>query len=85
MKLQIFAVKDRAINAYMRPWFAQTQGQATRMFQDEVNNRQGEINKHADDYDLWHLATFDDNMGTIEMLPEGPQQLALGKQLKEQA
>lgn len=80
MKLQIVAIRDRAINAYMRPFFAQSTGQAIRMFQDEVNNKEGEIHKHPDDYDLYHLGEWNDE-GIITPIP--PHQLALGKELKQ--
>lgn len=81
MKLEIFAVKDRAIDAFMTPWFAQTVGQAIRMFQDEINNQQGQMHKHQDDYDLWHIGTWTDN-GALQQLEGGIKQIAIGKQLK---
>lgn len=85
MKLEIFAVKDRALDAFMRPWFAQSTGQAMRMFTDEINNPQGEMNKHPDDYDLWHIGYFLDNTGGLHQIEHGPKQLVLGKQVKDPA
>lgn len=82
MIIQTFSIKDRATDAFMRPFFAQAIGQAVRMFMDEVNNPQGDIFKHPDDYDLYHLGTFDDNTGQLQMNPEGPKQVAIGKQFK---
>lgn len=80
MKFQIFAIKDHALDAYMRPWYAQTIGQAIRMFQDEINNPQGEMHKHADDYDLYHLGEW--NEETAEFQNNGtPKQVARGKEL----
>lgn len=80
MILEVFAVKDRALNAHMRPWFAQTIGQALRMFQDEINNTQGEMHKHPDDYDLWHLGSWNDENGNFTNVEN--KQIALGKQCK---
>lgn len=80
MKLQVFAVKDRALEAHMTPWFAQTTGQAIRMFSDEINNPQSPMNKHPDDYDLWHLGSWDDKTGNFTQIENA--QLAMGKQVK---
>lgn len=81
MEIHIFAIKDRGINAYMRPFFGQHPNQAIRMFQDECNRPDGEVIKHPDDYDLYHLGTFNEETGQIKMLEQGPHQLALGKNM----
>jgi len=66
----------------MRPWVAQTDGQAIRMFTDEINNLQGEMHKHADDYDLYRIGEFDDASGALQQ--ETPKQICIGKNaLKE--
>lgn len=71
------AIKDRALDAFMRPFFAQTKGQAIRMFNDEINNQDSPMFKHPDDYDLYYLGTWDDKTG--ETTEQHPEQLALGK------
>lgn len=81
MTLEILAIRDRALNAYMRPFVAQSVGQAIRMFQDEINRVDSEMNKHPDDYDLYHLGQFHENTGALHTLPSGPEQVAIGKQL----
>lgn len=82
MKLEIFAIRDRQLDAFMQPWTAQTIGQATRIFADEVNKPGEQMHKHADDYDLYHLATFQQHTGEIVKLGK-PQQIAIGKNVKE--
>lgn len=77
----MMAIKDRALDAYMRPFFAHSVGQAVRMFQDEINNNQGEMHKHPDDYDLYHLGLWDDKTATFAAC-EAPEQVAIGKQYK---
>lgn len=81
MNLELFAVKDRALGAFMRPWVAQTTGQAIRIFQDEINKHGSELNAHPDDYDLWHIGTFNDNSGLLTIPDGGIKQLVLGKQV----
>ncbi|AXH75097.1 MAG: nonstructural protein [Microviridae sp.] len=68
MKYLMLAVFDSAIQAYGRPIFAQTNGQAARSFTDEVN-RPGEDNqyyKHPEDYELHYIGVFDDATGAVE-------------------
>lgn len=84
MKLEIFAVRDRQLDAYMQPWTAQSIGQAARIFTDEVNNKEGQIFKHAGDYDLYHMGTFDQHTGNLVQLADQPKQVAIGANVKEQ-
>jgi len=68
--LTIVAVKDRAVNAYNRPFYVPTIGAAVRSFTDEVNRKESEMQAHPEDYDLYDLGTFDDETGTF-LSPEG--------------
>lgn len=88
MKLQVFAIKDRAIAGFMQPFFAHTIGAAVRAFQDGMNDPQTPMAKHPEDYDLWHLGEWDDqtgdfyrNPGTKNMEVIWPQQIAIGKNM----
>jgi len=81
MELLAFSIKDRALAAYMRPWFAVTTGQAIRMFTDELNRHDSEMFKHQDDYDLYHLGSFDEETGKMKPI-DTPMQIAIGKHLK---
>lgn len=80
MKMIMVAIKDRALDAFMRPFFAQTKGQAIRMFNDEVNNNQSPMFAHPDDYDLYYLGMWDDTTG--ETTEQKQEQLAIGKNAK---
>lgn len=83
MKLEIFAVRDRQLDAFMQPWCAQSIGQAIRMFTDEVNNQQGQMYKHAEDYDLYHMGTFFQGTGNLKQDEHQPKQVAIGANAKE--
>lgn len=63
--LTIVAVKDRAVDAYNRPFYVPTIGAAIRSFTDEVNRNESEMNAHPEDYDLYELGTFCDQTGTF--------------------
>lgn len=59
------AVWDSAVQAYARPMYMQSVGQAIRSFGDEVNRKAEDnlLNKHPDDYELHNLGTWDDESG----------------------
>lgn len=56
---------DKATDAYMRPFFMMTRGQAIRAFTDEVNHPESDVGKHPEDYALFQVGTWVDT-GTIE-------------------
>jgi len=79
---QLTAVRDRAANVYMRPFTVTHLGQAIRAFQDQINNDAPDnitMYQHPDDYDLYHIGTYDDETGKVQ--PCDPHQVAIGKQL----
>lgn len=65
MKHVICSIYDSATQAYMRPWTAQTKGQAHRLFVDEVKREGSELGQHPEDYALFQIGTFDDNTGEL--------------------
>lgn len=82
MIYQIVSVHDRAADAFGRPIFALAIGQAIRSFQDEINRiaPDNEMNRHPEDFDLFHIGNFDDQSGDFENLPHNLQ-IAIGKQM----
>lgn len=82
--LKVVAIRDRAIDAFGQPAFVPTLGAAVRGFGDEVNNRESALNAHPEDYDLYHLADFDNESGKFQQL-EQPRQIAIGKDLVQGA
>lgn len=66
MNLIIYSVYDKAIQAYMRPFFFQSDGQALRSFIDEVNREGSEMYAHPEDYALFRIGQFDANGGEVQ-------------------
>jgi len=66
MQLNVYSIYDKATNAYMRPFFMQSDGQALRGFTDESVRADSEIAKHPEDYSLFRIGSFDDNKGELE-------------------
>lgn len=86
------AVRDRALDAFMRPFFMQSIGQAVRSFADEVNRQAQDnpLNAHPEDYDLYMLATWDEDSGkfipndtgTAKMIAVGKDQVLAPRQIR---
>lgn len=78
-RLQVLAVRDRAADVYGRPFFTPSLGTAIRSFSDHLNGKEdSEMVKHPEDFDLYHLAVFDDETGQFECLSQ-PKMIAIGK------
>ena len=86
MKMLVCTIRDRAAEAYGRPFFLPATGVAIRSFQDEVNRDapDNQVYAHPDDFDLYELGVFDDFDGKFA-LHDDPKLLALGKQLKNRS
>lgn len=82
MIYQVVSVHDRAAAAFGRPIFVASLGQAIRSFQDELNRNapDNQMHHHPDDFDMFHLGTFNEENGTFTNLDE-PDPIAIGKQL----
>lgn len=80
MILHMVAVRDTATEAFHRPFFVAHPAQAVRSFGDECNNPESEICKHAVDYELWSVGTFDDGTG---VLVDNPVRLVRAQDLKK--
>ncbi len=65
MLLRAFSVYDSKVEAYMRPFFMQTEAEALRAFRETVNDGQSSFFKHPEDYTLFKVGTFDESTGLI--------------------
>lgn len=74
MKLEVYSIRDAKTEAFNTPFYARTNGEAKRMFINSADN--GNFAKHHGDYQLFHLATFDDNTG--EFHPMVPNMIMTG-------
>ncbi len=74
--LRIYSIYDSASDAYMRPFFAQSNGAAIRAFSDLVVSNDHPVGQHPADYTLFEIGAFDDNTGEIG--PVVPKSLGNG-------
>ncbi len=77
MKLILFAVHDKKLEAFMAPHPCLTKGEAIRNFSDTVNDPKSRLNKHPGDYDLYELGSWDDTSGAYTDKPNTPVITAL--------
>lgn len=84
MKLVVVAVRDSAVDAFMRPFFVPTVGVAIRSFRDEVTRAESEMFKHPSDYELFEIGEFDEDIGRFENL-SAPRSLLRAVDCKESA
>ena len=63
MKYVICSVRDAAVEAFMRPFPAESEKQAVRSFSDECFNMESPFAKHPDDYTLYKVGEFDSETG----------------------
>lgn len=66
MKLLIFSVYDKAVQAYLQPFYARSKGEALRQFTDACNDQGHQFAKHAADYTLVQFGEFDDASGMFD-------------------
>ncbi len=66
MILKAFSIYDIKTEAYMRPFFCITSGEAIRVFTDLTNEAGSPFNKHPTDYHLFEIGAFDDGTGHLE-------------------
>ena len=65
MKLNAYTIYDVAAGTYSRPWFAGSDGEATRGFKDICNDADHPIGAHPEDYTLYRCGNFNDTTGEI--------------------
>jgi len=84
MTLLVFSVFDTKAEAFLRPYCAETRGLALRAFTDAVRDPNHEMHRHAEDYTLFQVASFDQETGKVSPLA-APISIVTAITLKEAA
>ncbi len=79
----IYSVYDVKAVLYMRPFVAQADGEAARLFSDLTTDVDHPMGKHPEDYSLYRLGSFNDQDGAITV--EAPECLLTGMQAVAQS
>lgn len=65
MIVQLFAVFDAAAKRFTEPWPAPSVEVAIRRFRHTVNEGQNDISMFPEDYSLFHVGEFDQELGRL--------------------
>lgn len=84
MEIQMFSIYDEKTEAYSPPFNQTHIGQAIRAFNDTATDQQTVINRHPQDYSLYHIGTFDDATSTMVSFNE-PKFLARATEFTKNA
>jgi hypothetical protein len=71
MILNIYAVRDSAVEAFLQPFFSPTDGAAIRSLTEAVNDPKHPFATGPQYYALYHLGSFDDSNGVLSPLESG--------------
>lgn len=63
--MKLFGIFDSKVEAFLRPFFARTAGEALRDFSQAVTDKDSAIGKFPGDFTLFELADFDEHNGKI--------------------
>jgi hypothetical protein len=81
----IVALKDTAARVFGVPFVVQACPQAVRSLRDEVNSKDStsDVKNHPDDFELYHVANFDDDTGFVSFDATFPVLLVRAKDLRD--
>ena len=75
MLLKIYSIRDAKSEVYNTPFYQKTHGEALRSFMEVSTDKQSQVSKYPEDFDLYHLGEYDDNTGQTSPL-DTPQHMA---------
>lgn len=64
---QVFAVRDSKTEAFLPPFYSQTEAAAIRSFRASWMTSGHPFHDFPEDYSLFHLGTFDDATGKFDV------------------
>lgn len=74
MKMEAYSVFDKAVNAFMAPFFCRSRGEALRSFISAVNDEKGPFALNLPDYTLYYIGLWDDASGSLTS-PDRPDKV----------
>jgi len=66
MTLKIFVVYDSKVEAYLKPFYVQSKGEAIRAFSELANDKTTNFGKYPADFTLFEIGSFDSETGDIQ-------------------
>lgn len=84
MILKLYSVFDSKLACFGKPWYGISDAGAIREFGDAVNDGSNPNNqwfKHPEDFSLFYLGEFNDELGVIECVKPAPLALVTASAL----
>lgn len=72
MIVGMYSVRDKAVEAFLPPFFAPTDNAALRMIRDALSDEKSGFARHASDYALFRIGAFDDATGAVQVDVDSP-------------
>lgn len=63
MKIEVFSVYDSKSKAFSQPFYSATVAVAIRNFTTACKDPNSQLAKHPEDFTLFHVGSFDDEIG----------------------
>jgi len=67
-KYQIYSIRDSKAGIFNTPFYQSSHGEAERSFHQLVRDPKSTVSQYPEDFDLYHLGTYDDQSGKMELL-----------------
>lgn len=84
MTVKVFGIYDSKVEAYLTPFFMRSKGEALRALGIHANDPQHNFCKHAEDFTLFELGTWDESNGKFDVYP-APQSMCVLIELRKDA
>lgn len=68
MKLNVYAIYDSKVNAYLNPFYMRSDGEAVRAVTEAAKDRNSNFCKYPADFTLFRVAEYDDQSGRFYAL-----------------
>lgn len=75
MIVKMYAVHDRAVDAFLQPFFSPSLGSAMRSIRQVCQDTNHAFHQNADDYVLFFIGDFDDVSGVMVNAPPTPERI----------
>lgn len=84
MLLKVYSVRDKAVEAFMPPFYERAHSAARRAFEQACLDPNHQFAKNKDDFDLFYMGEFDDQVGAFVVGPHMPERIASGLEYSAQ-
>lgn len=63
--MNVYTVRDQKAEAYLRPFFCKTNGEALRAIMDVLGDRNHQFTKYPEDFAVFRIGEFNEETGML--------------------